>query len=427
MNKRKSFIIILASLVIVGGIIIFKNIKDTVDSKSVTTHTETETDLGIPVKLENVSKGDIVESINYIGTIEPKKSTTISPTIAGQIVEVYVEEGVKVKAGDLLVKIDDSQLDASLKTSQKKLETLKTNYNYLVDKVDEFYDSNPLIKKLENAQSNYEFLKEERDKHEKLYDEGAISKSAYDKIQQETDTARLQFEELEATIDDKYNQLVHEKDMAEKQIEELNSSINELNNKIGDTLIKAPIDGVVKMVEGNVGDLAAVGKPLVAIDNNEEIIVKINVPESDISKMSIGSKALLGMNGVDDEITAEVSKVIPNINPNTRIGMVEIGPIKNEKPDLLFSGNSTNTRIVTNEVKDKLIIPKNSIKKLKGKDVVYLYKDGVVKEVEIETGITVGENTEVVSGLKEGDKIAVTNLSKLLDGAKVYAFKGEDK
>ncbi|MDD4088271.1 MAG: biotin/lipoyl-binding protein, partial [Tissierellia bacterium] len=162
------------------------------------------------------------ETINYVGTIEPKRSTTISPSIAGQITQVYVEEGSLVKYGDILVKIDDSQLRAGLETAQKKLETLKTNYNYMANEINDFYETNPLLKQLETAQSNYEYMKIEKANYESLYEEGAISKTTFDKLEQETNNAYLKLEELKATIQNSYDNLVHEKNIVAKQMEELN-------------------------------------------------------------------------------------------------------------------------------------------------------------------------------------------------------------
>jgi len=423
MNKKKVIPIIIIFLIILIAVI--KNINS---ASSSTESSVAEADLGIPIELETVVKGNLTETINYVGTIEPKNSTTISPSIAGQIIQVYVEEGSFVKYGDILVKIDDSQLRASLETAQKKYETLNTNYNYLVNEINDFYETNPLNKQLETAQSNYEYLKSEKDNYESLYEEGAIPKTTFDKLEQETNNAYFKLEELKATIQNSYDNLVHEKDMAAKQMEELNSSINELNVKIEDTVIIAPISGVVKMIEGDVGDLAVIGKPLVAIDDNEELVVKVNVSESDINRLSVGSKAVIKINGLNDVINSAVNKIIPNVNPNTRIGLIELGPIHNEISAVLVSGNSAEVEIIANEIKDKLIIPKNSIKNLNGKEMVYLLidTDKTVKEIEITTGLTVGENTEVIKGLKEGDKIATTNLSKLYENVTVYVFKGEE-
>lgn len=422
MNKKKLISIVVIVLIVFA--VVVKVISSNSDNKESSVKSA---DLGIPIELETVVKGSLTETINYVGTIEPKNSSIISPSIAGQIVYLYVEEGSVVKYGDTLVKIDDSQLRASFETSYKKLETLNTNYNYLVDEINEFTETNPLIKQLETAKSNYEYLSSEKENYKGLFEEGAIPKTSYDKMEQEVNSAYLKLEELKATIQNSYGNLVHEKDMATKQIEELNSSINELNVKIEDTVIKAPIGGVVKMIEGDVGDLAVVGRPLIAIDDNKELVVRVNISESDINKISIGNNSIIKLTGLNDEIKTKVNKIIPNVNPNTRIGLIELGPIVNEKSSMLFSGSSTEVKLITNEIKDKLIIPKNSIKNLNDKNMVYLYIDGVVKEVEIKAGITVGEITEVKDGLKEGDKIATTNLSKLYENAAVFVFKGEEQ
>lgn len=424
MDKKKYIIIVVALVIaVIAGSVVVKNIKNKKAEDAATV----QTDLGIPIELTTVSRDNMVEDISYIGTIASKKSAVVSPAIGGQIKEIYFEEGSMVQVGDLLAKIDDEQLSASYATSQRKLETLKTSNSFLNAEVSSFYSTNPLVKKLETLTSNYEYIKGESEKFKKLYDEGAVSKSAYDKIKQEEDTLFFQMNELKATIDDAYNKLSHERDMTGSQINELASAMNEMAIKIEDTLIKAPIEGVVKKIYYDEGDLAIMGRPFADIDNNDELLVKVNITESDLNKIEVGNKAMLKVKGLSNEITSTVSKIIPNVNPSTRIGIVEIGPIKAEEGVSFVSGNSVEVDIVIDEVQDKLIIPKSTIKILSDQSIVYLYQDGMVKETPITTGLTVGENIEVVEGLKEGDKIAVKNLSKLYKDAKVYVFKGVDK
>ncbi len=421
MNKKKYVFLVLALLVVVGGGLTIK--KKLADKITPTI----KTDLGIPIELINVSKSDTVEDISYTGTVTPEKSSVVSAAIGGQIKNIYVEEGSIVQTGDLIASIDDAQLVSSLNTASKKLETLRTNHHYLINQVGTFYVSNSLVKKLEVLNSNYEYIKDETAKYKKLYEEGAVAKSVYDKMKQEQDVASLQLEELEATVKDTYNKLVHERDMTERQLDEVSASINELNVKMKDTLIKAPIRGVVKKIYYDEGDLAAMGKPFVDIDDNEELLVKVNITESDIRKIKVGDKVILKVGGSSKEIISKISKILPNVNPNTRVGVVEIGPIKGEEGINLVSGNSVDTKIVIDEKKDIITIPKNAIKDLNGEDIVYLYEDGVVRERKISTGITIGENTEVVEGLDVGDQIAIKNLAKLYENAKVYVYKGVDK
>lgn len=415
---------ILTVILIIVGVLAFKNITGVKEANNIIVAKE---DLGIPIDLETVSRGDIVEKISYIGTISPKKSSTVSSAIAGQIKKMSVAEGSKVKAGDLLAKIEDNQLAASYATAEKKLDTLQINYQYLNSEVENFHSTSPLVKKLESATFNYDYIKGESEKYEELYEEGIVSQAEYDKIKQEMDTAHFQLQELQATIDDAYRKLTHEKDMVESQISEVNVSLSELDIKIKDTSIRAPISGVVKKLYANTGDLAVMGKPLVEIDNNAELIVNVNITESDLERINVGSKAILKVKGASDEITTTVSKVLPNINPNTRVGIVEIGPIKPQEGVNLVSGSSVEVDIIISESENKLVIPKSAIRNLNDENIVYLYDEGVVKETIITTGMTVGERTEVIEGLQEEDQIAINNLSKLYENAKVYIFKGVDQ
>lgn len=423
-TKRIFIVLMIGVIVIVGAARIKKIYADKEVDGNITA---SQKDLGIPIELVTVSKDNIVEDISYIGTMSSNESTIVSSAIGGQIKEINVEEGSMVKAGDILAKIDDNQFTASYATSEKKLNTLRTNYNYLKKEAENFYSTSSLIKKLESATSNYEYIEDKSEKYEKLYNEGAVSKTEYDKIKQEKETAYFKLEELKATIDDAYNKLIHERDMAESQISEVKASQNELSIKIEDTLIRAPINGVVKKIHYDRGDLAVMGRPFVNIDNNEELIVKVNITESDLNKINVGDRAVLNVEGLSEEITTTVSKIIPNLNPNTRVGTLEIGPIKSKEGIKFVSGNSAEVDIIINEVEDKLIVPKSTIKNLDGENVVYLYEGGKVKERKINTGITVGERTVVTKGLKQGDKIAIKNLSKLYQDARVYVFKGVEQ
>lgn len=426
MNKKKHIIVILTILILfiaLSGVKIKKRDKNAINNEE---KLQTQLNLGIPIETMRVGKSDLIESINYVGTIKPTKSVAISPVIGGQIVDIYVEEGDQVNKGDLLAKIDDKQLKANLDGVLKKLETLKENNSYLEEEIKKFYISNPLIKKLEVLESNYKYLDGESKKYERLYCEGAISKSLYEKIKQEADIAYLQLEELKATIDDTYNKLLHEKNITEKQMEELNSSINELHIKNEYTLIKSPIQGIVNSVYYEIGEYAAIGKPFISVDDNNELIVEVNIPENDLNKISTSNKVVLKSKESSKEVVTKIKKIFPSVNPSTRIGVIEIGPINPDESIKLVSGNSVDVNIITNEAKDKIIIPKNAIKRLNNEKIVYQYKDGIVKEIKISTGLIVEDSVEVVKGLKEGDKIAVKNLSKLYDGAKVYVFKGVD-
>ena len=425
MKKNKLIFIIPIVILIIGGVAAFKVLPDISKNKEVASQ-EASKELGIPTEVANVETGSLTKEINYIGTIEPKNSVVLSPKITSQVVEVNVQEGDSVKKGDIIAKLDDSQLVAALDTTVKKIETLQVSYAYLNEEVQKYYTSNPMVKKIETLEVNYAYLNDEEEKYRILYEQGAVSKSTYDKIKHEKDMIKMQLEEVKASSEDAYNKLKNQRDTTEMQLKELQAKVNELNISIEETNIVAPVSGRVRMVYYKTGNLAMVGKPFAVIDDTESLIAKVNVSEQDLKKISVGSKTVLNITGVKDGIEAKVTRIMPSVNANTRIGEVEIGIAELDGMNIA-TGTSVEVKFITDEIKEGIVISKTAIKKLKDKEFVYVIENDVVREQEIKTGLVVGDKVQVIEGLNAGEKIAVKNLTRIYDGAKVYVVKGEDK
>jgi transcription antitermination factor NusG len=113
------------------------------------------------------------------------------------------------------------------------------------------------------------------------------------------------------------------------------------------------------------------------------------------------------------------------VNTNTRIGEVEIGIAKFVGMDIA-AGTSAEVKFITDEVKGGIVIARNTIKKLKDQEFVYVVENHVAQEQPIKTGLVEGDKVEIIEGLMGREKIAVNNLNRIYDGAKVYIAKGED-
>lgn len=416
MNKNKLFFIIPIVLLFWGGVTVFKDVAAE----------EVPIELGIPIKVANVEIGNLIEGINYVGTLNPKNSVVLSSKITSQVVEGNVQEGDSVKKGDIIAKLNDSQSVAALQSTVKKIETMQVSSAYLNEEVETYNTSSPMVKKIETLELNYDYLSDEDEKYRQLFEHGAIAKSEYDKVKHEKDLLKMQLEEVKASSEDAYNQLENQKNSTEAQIRELNAKVNELKISIADTEIVAPISGKVRMLYYKTGDLAMGGKPFVIIDATEGFIAKVNVSEQDLGKISGGSKTLLKITGVKDEIQANVTRIMPSVNANTRIGEVEIGIAALGGMDIAI-GTSVEVKFITDEMKGGVVISKTAIKKLKDKEFVYVIKNDVAYEQAIKTGLVVGDSVQVIDGLNVAEKIAVNNLTRLYDGSKVYIAQGEDK
>jgi len=416
--KRNKLIVILAAavvLLIAGGFAVFKEEAVPVSN-----------DLGIPIKVETVEAGSLTKGINYIGTIEPENSVTVSSKITSEVIEGIVQEGDRVKKGDIIARLDDSNLVAALESTMKRIETLQVSYAHLNNEVETYYATNPSVKKIETLKLNHTYLSDEAEKYKILLDNEAVAKSTYDKFKHEADMVKMQLEEAKASSESAYNQLKSQRDSTGGQLKELEAKVNELNISIAEVSIVAPISGKVRTIYYQTGDLAAGGKPFAILDETESLTAKVNVSEQDLEKISMGSKVVVNITGVMDGIEAKVTKIPTSVNSNTRIGEVEIAISELGGKDIP-AGTSAEVKFITDELQEVIVISRTAIKNLKDKEFVYVLEDGVVHEQEIKTGLVVGDSVQVVEGLNSGAAIAGNNLTRLYDGAQVYVAEGEDE
>lgn len=331
-------------------------------------------DLGVPIEITEVKKEKLTEKISYIGTIYPRDTVEVSSKVSAEILAMEVQEGDFVKKGQVIAKLEDAHIVSKLNTTQAKIDTMEFNLQY---------------------------LKKEEEKYGILFEEGVISEGAYDKIK-------------------------HEGGMVEMQLKELYALKDELAVNLKDTLLTAPISGVVKKIHYSVGDLAVMGKPIAVIDDVSALLVKVNVAESDLAKIREGTPVFLTILGMEDKVAATVTKIMPSLNPKTRIGEIEIGSIKVEENVQVMVGSSVETELIINEINEAHVILADAVKQLTDRAVVYKVEKDAVSEIQIKTGMRMGDKIQVIEGLKEGDRIAIKNIDKLYEGAKVYIFKGED-
>jgi len=415
MKRNVLIFIIMIVLLIAGGLAVFKE-----DAAPVAK------DLGIPIKVDTAETGSLTKEINYIGTVEPENSVTVSSKLTSEVMQRNVQEGDLVKKGDIIARLDDSNLVAILDSTMKKIETLQVSYAYLNKDVETYYATSPMVKKIETLELNHTYLSSEAEKYKILLDNEAVAKSTYDKVKHEADMVKMQLEEAKASSENAYNQLKSQRDSTGGQLKELEAKVNELNISIAEASIVAPISGKVRTIYYQTGDLAAGGKPFAILDETESLTAKVNVSEQDLEKISVGSKVVLNITGVMEGIEAKVTKIPTSVNSNTRIGEVEIAISELGGKDIP-AGTSAEVKFITDELQEVIVISRTAIKNLKDKEFVYVLEDDMVHEQEIKTGLVVGDSVQVVEGLNAGAAIAGNNLTRLYDGAQVYVAEGEDE
>ena len=237
---------------------------------------------------------------------------------------------------------------------------------------------------LRQSKTQLDNLKENFKRLDELYKVGGVSKADWDAMKTQLDVAQ-----------------------------------NTYNNLSENTQLLSPINGVVTMRNYDSGDLFT-GAPILQIQQIRPVKLLINVSESRFNDIKVGMDAKIRIEVLNnEEFTGRVSLIHPTLDARTHTFPVEITiPNANAKirPGMY-------TRVTFNlGNRSNVVVPDNAIVKQPGSGDRYVYllnDDNTVSYIKVELGRRLDVNYEVLSGLNDGDKVAITSLTRLKDGISV--------
>ena len=345
--KRKIQIV---ALLLVSGILISCNNKEKVE--------EYQTTL--------VKKRTISSSVIATGIVKPQTGAEVKvgSRISGIVKELNVNVGDVVKKGDLLAKLEETELRA---------------------------EYNQSLANLENAETVLKYAKIEMERQKKLLEKNFTSQQSYDYSVKEFEMAITSKKQAEANLD-----------YAKVQLDYTN--------------IIAPTSGVVASIATQEGETIAAmfAAPtfLTIIDLNR-LEVKAYVDETDISKIIKGQKVEFTVDTYSD---VKFEGVIKAIYPKAEIidnvvNYVSIIEITNEQGKLLRPEMTTTVDIITESINDVLTVPNKAISKSEGNEFVFKMDNENIVKIKVKTGAKGKLYTQIMSGLKENDKVVLNSMN----------------
>jgi len=400
------------------------------------------------VEVMEAKKGDLASTVMVTGTVKEVTKKDVVATSSVKVTSVLVQVGDKVSEGDSLYTVDTSSLEEELSALRlnreiqaltlEKIQNVSTTSSSTGAKI-----SVELAKiNLANAEALYDNQLESLEKNKELLSDGIISQSEYDLVAKSVDDAlsqvdvgKLNLERSESDLSNLYSannnssksleydvaiQLKNLKSM-DLNIVKLEDQINELNEE---TL--APMAGVVTFKDLETGDVLIPNSPLLQIMDMDHLIVSANVREYDIRNMELGQEVTFTGDAIGDEETVKgkISYVAPVattlISGGRETTGIEIKMDITEGLEILKPGYTVDCEIVTKQLSDIVIGDFNMFKEDKdGNKTSYVVVDGVLQERQVETGINSDFETEIVSGIEEGDYVVMNPSFSLKDGMAV--------
>ena len=307
-----------------------------------------------------------VEQFVAFGHFESTEEVTISVDFSGTVKKVYFREGQNVSAGDLLIELDEQKQQLRIRQSKANLLSAQAE--------------------LEKSRATYF-------RYRDLMIKGALSREQLKQSESSYERSRAMVEESEAALA-----------LAERELRE--------------TRIISPVSGVIdqKMVEP--GQTVLPGNPLATVQVADTLRVVTFVSEREVNQLHLGDQAGVSTPAVPGRIfDARVELVSSVADPQTGNFAVKLTVSNADRQ--LRSGMSAQINMKGLVRKDVLVLNKRHLADRNRRRVVFIYKDGVAREVEPSFGASAGENLPVLAGLEAGDQVIVSHIDLLADGKAV--------
>jgi len=328
----------------------------------------------VPVKVIEIKRGELRVIVNATttSTVKSEYEVTLSAQRTGRVIALPVREGDRVKAGDLIARLDLSE------------ESVQS------DNV------------LAQSKATYDEAEKNLNRSEDLFQSGMIA-------QQDLDSARRAYEVAKSQYDAARDDAKVKKDY---------------------TVIRAPFAGVVSKKYTEVGELLLPGKQIVTIVDPDRIYVLATIDEVDVGKLSLGRPVTITVDAFPGEkfegTIRRISPIVSGGKLETRTSDVWI--YFGRKDERIKPGMSADIEILITTLKDVLSVPSQAVVEREGKKQVFLIegkdlKSGRKASVRLQP-VEVGEsnwtNTEIKNGLKDGDYVVTTPEAEgLKDGVRI--------
>jgi len=307
----------------------------------------------------------IPQIIRSAGTVHAKETATICPQISGPIRQVLVEAGDRVRAGQILVTLDDAAMQSALEqamagevAAQKQQMAAQTQASLAADSL-----------------ARYQMLQEQK----------SVSPQEFDQVQKRSEAAQLQVAACAA------------------QSQQAKAASAGARTQLGYTTLRAPFAGLVTARMADPGTLAAPGMPLLQIDRDGPLQVYVAVDESLIGSIHAGMKLPVAVEGIDAaDLNGTVAEIVPAADPASRSFLVKLDlpPVRALRAGMYATAGFPGATRAT------ILVPQSAVTMRGSLACVYaLDANGMAQLRYVTLGDRQGHDVEVLSGVAAGESL----------------------
>lgn len=346
----------------------------------------------------------VARFIRVSGTLSAQEQADVAAEVAGRVVATPIERGSRVGNGGTLIQIADAEVAAQAREADANAGQIEARLG--TSSMGEGFDAER-VAEVASAKANYELVRTEFDRVSMLQKRQLVSQSEFDSKQAQLEAARRQYEVARNSAEQQYQALMGAR-----------ARVAMAKKALADTVVRAPFEGVVGERMVSVGDYVTKGTKVASVMRVSPLRLELTIPAQYVTAVAAGNTVNLEVDAYPNEsFVGEVRYVSPGLRADTRALIVEA--IVKNADGRLKPGLFATARIEQAAKTPALLIPSSAIQKTATANRVFVVNGDHVEERLVTLGQAEGDRIEAASGLVKGDRVVVTGLEKLKDGALV--------
>jgi RND family efflux transporter MFP subunit len=356
------------------------------------------------VKVTPAAERTVARTVAATGTLAADEQVVLGTKVAGRLAETTVDLGTRVKRGDVVGKLDQSDFKIRVDQAQAALQQARVRLGLSPSGSDERIDPEQAAI-VRQARAMLDDARLTRDRSVKLAQQELIARAQLD-----TAEAALQVSEA------RYQDAIEEVRNRQAVIAQRRSELDLAQQQLTDTAILSPLDGVVSLKQASVGEYLVAGAPIATLVRVHPLRLRVSIPEREGAGVRAGHAVTLTVEGDSTLYRGRVVRLSPIVQEQNRTLLVE-AEVPNER-GFLRPGSFARVEIMTEVSQPMVTVPASAVIVFAGVEKVLVVRQGKSAEVRVTTGRRLGEDIEIVEGLKRGDAV-VARPGNLVGGQPV--------
>jgi membrane fusion protein (multidrug efflux system) len=332
------------------------------------------------VELASPTRADVAQELTVVGNLIGEQTVVIVPKTAGRLEAVYVKLGDAVVRGQRLAKIEDHEIREQVNQAEAAFQVAGAG--------------------IRQREADLKFAETNLQRSKELFERQLLPRQTLD------------------DADARHQAAVAQVELARAQLTQSRARLDELRINLANTVIESPVNGFVAKRAVDAGAYVSQNAPVADVVDISLVRLVANVVEKDLRRVEQGEAAKVEVDAFPGEaFKGRVARVAPVLDPATRTAQIEVeipNPGNRLKP-----GMYARVSLTIEQRANALTVPSNSLVNIEGQRGVFLAQNNTAAFRPVEVGIEESARVEVLSGVKDGDRVITTGSAALQNGDRI--------